>query len=326
MKKIIFLNFLIIFVIIITLEIITNFFKLSGLMGIQDGLIYKKNGINYLYPNKQGVIFNKEIFTDQFGFRVPNSNFNYINDENIFILGDSVAFGNGIIEDSTFVGLMRKNITNKNFLNTSVPGYQIKDHINVIKKIDNFQNIEKILYFYTLNDIYNSSNLVNSKKNINKINNSNEGSFRLKDFKLFNKLNTFFRNKSYLYMFVKGVGTDPSKRWFSNLYPQYLNQDFLFLKKNFKILHDISKKNNSEFIVIILPYEYQTRKCSNENLLPQKEIANILNNLSIQYRDMTDDFCNEKKPNNNFYKFDPMHLSKKGHMLVYNLIINEINF
>ena len=94
--------------IIITLEIITNFFKLSGLMGIQDGLIYKKNGINYLYPNKQGVIFNKEIFTDQFGFRVPNSNFNYINDENIFILGDSVAFGNGIIEDSTFVGLEKE--------------------------------------------------------------------------------------------------------------------------------------------------------------------------------------------------------------------------
>ena len=39
----------------------------------------------------------------------------------------------------------------------------------------------------------------------------NEGSFSLKDFKIFNLLNEYLRNKSYLYMYIKGISTDPSK-------------------------------------------------------------------------------------------------------------------
>ena len=51
----------------------------------------------------------------------------------------------------------------------------------------------------------------------------NEGSFSLKDFKILNRLNEYLRNKSYLYMFIKGMSTDPSKRWFINLNNYYQN-------------------------------------------------------------------------------------------------------
>ena len=49
MRKIIILNFLIVILLVIFFELISNFFKLSGLMGIQDGLIYEKENTNYLF-------------------------------------------------------------------------------------------------------------------------------------------------------------------------------------------------------------------------------------------------------------------------------------
>jgi lysophospholipase L1-like esterase len=326
MKKIIAINFLMILILILSLEIISNLFKLSNLMGIQDGLIYNKEGTNYLNPNKKKTVFNEDVFTDNFGYRVPGNDYKYLNDTNIFLLGDSVSFGNGVKEEETFVGLLRKQIDKKNLLNSSVPGYQMKDHLNIIKIINKLDNVEKVIYFYTLNDIYGMSNVISAKDKSNIKIKSNESDFGLKKIMVLNRINTFLRNKSYLYMLIKGLGTDPSKRWFLNLYPKYLVEDLDELKKNFENLKVIAQNNQSEFIIVILPYEYQTRSCTSDILIPQKKIRNILDSLDITYVDLTDDFCNDEKPKNKFYKFDPMHLSKKGHALVYNNLKNEINF
>ena len=43
-------------------------------------------------------------------------------------------------------------------------------------------------------------------------------------------------------------------------------------EKNLKI---IAQNNQSEFIIVILPYEYQTRSCTSDILIPQKKIRNI---------------------------------------------------
>ena len=67
---------------------------------------------------------------------MPYRNYKYPNKNSIFLLGDSVSFGNGVKEEETFAGLLRRNIDNKNFFNSSVPGYQMKDHLKTIKKIN----------------------------------------------------------------------------------------------------------------------------------------------------------------------------------------------
>ena len=321
MKKIITLNFIIVFLLIIFLELISNFFKLSSLMGIQKGLIYEKDNTHYLSPNKEGIIFNKRVFIDKYGFRVPSKDFKYSKYNNIFILGDSVTFGNGIKEEKTFIGLLRKNIADKNFLNSSVPGYQIEDHVNVIRKSEKFNNISKIFYFFTLNDIYGDSNVMGLDKSQN-----DESNFHLKKFEIINKINIFLRNKSYLYMFIKGIGTDPSRRWFLNLLRSYENKNLTKFEENLVFLKEFSHNIESKFIVILLPYEYQTRDCSHEILKPQKKIITILNNLNIDFTDLTSKFCNKKKPKRYFYKFDPMHLSQLGHLLVFESLKNEIIF
>ena len=143
-KKIILINLMIVFILVISLELIFNFFKLSGLMGIQRGLIYSKNDNFFLSPNSSGIVFDEKVFTDKYGFRVPYENFDYSNKENIFVLGDSVAFGNGISEDKTFDGLLRNSIIKKNFLNSSVPGYQISHHVKNIEIIIIYDDINKI--------------------------------------------------------------------------------------------------------------------------------------------------------------------------------------
>ena len=101
-------------------------------------MINNNDNVNYLYPNK-GFVFGEEIFTDNFGFRVPSKEFEYLHNDNIFILGDSVTFGNGIKEEDTFVGLLRKKFNNKNFINSSVPGYQMKDQIKIIQRSQNLK-------------------------------------------------------------------------------------------------------------------------------------------------------------------------------------------
>ena len=321
MRKVFIINLAVIILFIIFLELVSNFFKLSNIVGIQKELINDNDEVIYLRPNKKGLIFGEEVFTDSYGFRVPSKNFKYLYTENIFILGDSVAFGNGIKEEYTFVGLLRKKFDNINFVNSSVPGYQMKDQINIIKKSKEFKNINSILYFFTLNDVYGSSNIVDitSKKISN-------DTFNLTKIKLLDDLNKFLRNKSYLYLFLKGVGTDPSKRWFNALHANYENLDPNVIKDNFKFLDNFSKNIGTNLIVILLPYEYQTRNCNENILKPQKKLIKILKDLNIDTKDLTYKFCNDKKSKKNFLKFDPMHLSKHGHKLVYNNLLNEINF
>ncbi len=320
MKKLIFINFIFILLIVLLLEIIMNVFKFSGLMGIQKGMIYKAKDTHYLKPNNEGIVFNEIVFTDSNGYRVPSKNYKYSGGSNIFILGDSVAFGNGVKEQETFIGLLRKELPKNNFLNSSAPGYQINDHINVVNQTSKFSNVDKIIYFFTLNDIYDSSNI----ENLN--NKKKESDYSLKKYKFLKELNVFLRNKSYLYMFIKGIGTDPSKRWFLNLYENFEKKDLDKTKNYFISLKNFSKNMQSDFLVILLPYEFQTRSCSKNILKPQIRISEILFNLNIEFKDLTYIFCNQKDPKKNFYKFDPMHLSKQGHKLVYNTLRDEISF
>jgi len=319
MKKVFIINLGIVFFILITLELLANFFKLSNLRGIEKGLINTNHSIHKMIPRSSGVQFGKRIFIDKYGFRSPHENYNYnINNNSVFIIGDSVTFGNGVEEDKIFVGRLRKEFKNINFYNSAVPGYNLKHFKYNLKEIDNFKNIKKIFYFITFNDAYGGKSIIQLSKN---------ESVKRKFFSLniiLNKINAFLRNKSYLYMLVLGITTDPSKRYFKTIFNFYQNQNLDSFKDYLSALKIKALKNDIELKMIILPYEYQTRMCIEKNFVPQEKIANIISNLKINFSDYTKEFCKIKKPKNLFLKFDPMHLSPQGHNLVFNLIKNEI--
>ena len=320
MKKIIFINFVILVSMILLLEIFTNFFKLSGLMGIQSGLIYNKNGFHYLTPNSTGKVFKKKVYTDENGYRVPNNDFKYNGKKNILIIGDSQTFGNGVLEEESFIGLLRNKFKNINFYNSAVPGYQIKHHRENIKKFKNLNEIDKVFYFFTLNDVYDLSNLVKTQNNI-----IEKDKKKTKELQITKFLNSFLRNKSYLYMYIKGITSDPSKRWYQSIDNFYDSNDISMTSNYFKELVVFSKKYNAELYMIVLPYEYQTRGCKSEDFKPQKKITNILFKNKINFFDFSKNFCENISPKKYFYKFDPAHFSTLGHKLIYKLINDKIN-
>lgn len=324
MKKIILINFIITFFLIVTLELASRLLNLSSLGGMDSKLFYEKNGNRYLTPSTEGIIFESKVYTDKNGYRVPNKNFKYNNLESVFIIGDSTTFGNGVLEEKTFVGHLRKKFVKKDFINSAVPGYQVKDYNANIENIKKFNNVKKIIYIITLNDVFKSSNVFVTKKNIKKNDHTSRKFIDiLKSFEFINKLNFFLRNKSYFYMYVKGIFTDPSKRWYQNVDKFYKKNDINHL---LEFMTNLSKITTKDSYIITLPYEYQTRNCNDKNLFPQKKIQDLLHNKKINYYDFTKYFCNLNNSKDYFRKFDPMHLSPKGHKFVYNLIKNEINF
>ena len=318
MKKVFIINLGVVFFILISLELVANFFKLSNLRGIEKGLIDSNHRIHKMIPGSSGVLFGKRIFIDKYGFRSPQENYVYNSNDSVFIIGDSVTFGNGVEEDKTFVGRLRKEFKNINFYNTAVPGYNLKHFKYNLKEIDNFNNIRQIIYFITFNDVYGEKSIIqlNKKESIKK------NFFFLK--MISNKINAFLRNKSYLYMLVLGIVTDPSKRYFKTILNFYQNQNLDTFQDYLTVLKSKAYKNDIELKIILLPYEYQTRMCIEKNFIPQEKIATIISNLNIDFFDYTKEFCKIKKPKNLFLKFDPMHLSPQGHNLVFNLIRNKI--
>lgn len=324
MKKVILINIFIIIVLAFFLEFIANFFKLSNLKGIEPGLIVTNGDLHLMSPNNSGIHFGEKIYTDKYGFRVPSNKYLYKkNNNSIFIIGDSTTFGNGIPEDETFVGILRKSYSDINFYNSAVPGYNIRHFKANINKVDNFDNIKKVFYFVTLNDIYSGQSILDltQKKKLEKLNHEN---MSIKKISLINKLNAFLSSKSYFYMFFKGIITDPSKRYFINIKKNYEKTDLKNMKNYVSMLNEKLKQENIFFKIFILPYEFQTRNCSNQNLIPQNKINRMLTELKVNHKDFTENFCKYSNPKSLFYKFDPMHLSEKGHSLVFNLIKNEI--
>ena len=329
MKKVVIINFFLILIIIISLELVVRSFQLSQLMGIESSKLYNLENDEYKFKsNTSGLVFNKIIYTDYNGFRVPNLEHSYKNNSNsIIFFGDSVAFGNGVEEQKTFIGLLRQSFKETNFYNLSLPGYQIDSHLKNVKYLNKFNNIKRAFYVFTLNDIDISNNLEGLTKDFE----IKEGEFNfinsIKKNIFFSKLNAFLRDKSYLYNYLKGISSDPSARWFKYDYNLFKNEKLL---ENFelfidKFVNQISDKE-VEFSVIILPYEFQTRKnnCNYELLMPQSKIKKILEKKDIKFYDLTNEFCNQLDAKALYYKFDPMHLSEKGHFIVFNYLNEKI--
>ena len=318
--KVILYNFIFILLFFIVLEFTLRIFKLSQIQGYKAELYEDK--IHRVKPNSEGTISGIKFFVDKSGFRVPEKNYKYKDANKIIILGDSVAFGVGVKEEKTFAGLFRKKLNNDEIYNLALFGYQVEDYLVQLDEISNFYPIEKIVYFLTLNDVYDHANVKTVKYSENKY---RKGFKRILNHDFFRQVNFFFRDKSYLYTFLKGVVVDPQASWFQNVFNYYNQNDLDFLESFFLKFTEFTKKQNIKSYVFILPYEFQTRDCKIDVLLPQIKIKKIAEKIDNNFYDLTPDFCKYKNPKKLYLKYDPMHLSEKGHEFVYSLTNDIIN-
>ncbi len=317
--KVLFYNLFFIFCLLVILESLIRIFNLSQIQGYKAEIYFDK--IHKLRPKSEGIVLGEKFFTDNLGFRIPSKEYSYESKKKILFLGDSVTFGVGIKEESTFVGKFRKNLTEHSVFNLALFGYQINEYSAQINDLKSFNPIDKILIFLTLNDVYITANIQINQKSENTYNKS----LKILNFNFIKKINTYLRNKSYLYTFFKGNVIDPPETWFNNTLAYYKKNDLEFVRTFFIDFTDFVNKNGIKSYIFILPYEYQTRDCKKELLLPQRKIIELSKDISNNFYDLTANFCNYERPKKLFLKYDPMHLSKEGHKLVFNLTKEIIN-
>ena len=325
MKKIILINFFIFISIILILEIIIRFSNFVGLQGYDNNIFYQENNITFSKPNKTFKVFGKKSRSDGNGFRIPLKNFSYDANKNFYlILGDSVAYGVGVEEKNSFIGILREK--KNNLLNTAISGHNLESYHYILEKSNSkFKNkIDKVIVFLCLNDAVSHQGVILQDK-LNK--NKNKKNF-FEDYiknDLILKINFFLREKSYLFVLTKGIFTNPIKRHYDYMSMLYESEDNLIkFKKNIKKIHEFSENNKLQLEFVLLPYAYQVlNNCENQFLKSQNEVNKIFTSLGLKLKNYTNEFC--KKSNNHklFLPYDPGHLSKYGHKYVSELLIKD---
>jgi lysophospholipase L1-like esterase len=267
-------------------------------------------------PDVRAVSFGAEVITDHYGFRVPRPRYDYPpHTRRLLIVGDSIAFGPGVSEPETFAGRLR-NLGGWSIYNAAVIGHGAFDYDRVVE-----QEIERIkpnvVYLVLcLNDVSAISASAIKAAPVD----------QLKRYAPVAALNEVLRDNSKLYIYLKGLLTDPSQRYFMADWQQY--QDPQAVAEALTPLQRIAerlKARGIEFTVLISPYEYQLRRMAPaESLLPQRTIAAILAERGIRFVDLAQWFRADGGENY-FLRFDPMHFSPEGHRVIYSGLARVLN-
>ena len=322
MKKIIIINIIVIFSLLLILEITFRIFNISYTQDIDNNLFYKENNITMNNTNTISRVFGKTVVTDKYGFRVPDVDYKYEHDESILVLGDSVSFGIGVDEKDSFIGFSRE-IINKNIYNASVMGLNITNYGELLKNYSNeFNDISKVLIFICLNDTFFNQGVIDKSEFKKIINDKERGlvSSLVKN-KFLIKIDVFLRGKSALFIFIKSLVTNPYKRGFYFSFYDYSDEEKMkIFKESTKKILNVSRSKNLNTKYIVLPFAYQIDhlKCDPKYLLPQKKIKEIFKEFNESIEDLTDDFCEYNRPKTLF--FDSVHLSKQGNKFVFELL------
>jgi hypothetical protein len=288
--------------------------------------------------------FGALIYTDRNGFRVPNPGYKYPEpaSEEILILGDSVAFGPGVAEPDTFVGLLRAANPGWAIYNSSVIGYDTGNEADVIGDLlAQRRKFSSVILVYCLNDV-SAASAVNIDTHTEGPGASGKESFgevspatpanlidRLRLVGLIAQLNDFLREHSKLYLYLKGISTDPGRRYFLADYAPYLDPAALKGLDRLEMIASSLRQRQVDFTVIISPYEYQLRANATlpdaqkgDPLLPQHIVTQFLKSRRIAYIDATEAFKRAAVGDKSklFLKFDPMHFSVAGHRVMYDVI------
>ena len=328
MKKIIFVNIIVIFCLIIICEILIRSFNIAGLQGSDKNFFFSENDVILVKPNSLFKVAGKKVKTDNNGFRIPIKNYKFDeNKDSILVLGDSVSFGFGVREKETFMGALRDKI-NFNLLNSSVIGHNLESYIYLLTKYQKETNkkIVNAVIFICLNDIHLSQGVIldNVQKKYNKNFEPNKFIKILKN-KFFIDINLFLREKSVLFVFLKSIGTNSVKRHYDYMYTSYNNQQLIDkYYKNIIQIKEYSEKKGLKISFVLLPYAYQiNNNCKKQLMMPQNKIKKIFKKANLELNDLSDDFCNNENKKKFFLGFDPVHLSKAGHKFVSKLLIER---
>jgi hypothetical protein len=272
--------------------------------------------------NVTAVSFGITVHTDSMGFRASEEVARPSGGTTaLLVLGDSIAFGAGVQEPATFVGLLRKQFPNTIIYNSAVIGYGLPDYRNVIDAfLPQHPEIKYAYLAFCLNDVTDDSAAEISES-------LRQPWLRRKPTlrSLLFRANDFLRSRSRLYLLLRAWLTDPQQRYFEADNLNYSMPEDKF-QKAMQPLADISQtlsRRSISFTVLVFPYEAQLRSNDYALALPQRRLSNYMRQRGIRYIDLMPNLQGVPATKL-FLPYDPMHLSEMGHRLVSDIISRDL--
>jgi len=256
-------------------------------------------------PGASGVSFGERVYIDDQGFRKPDRQ--PASGKAWLILGDSVAFGVGVENNSTFVTLMQTARPDIRVINTAVVGYATGNYRDVLQRHVSTRDLEKVVLFYCLNDTYDDLRAVPE------------------DTGGVNRILGFLRRNSKLYMLMKNTFFDRSKPYFENDFREYGTDNLRFIRTVGLLteMNDLLMKRKIAFQVVMLPYEYQLRMQEKNLLKPQEAMAKVLP-ARVKFVDLYPCLSGQAKDSARLFLYaDAMHFSKAGHKAVFDCLNSD---
>ena len=319
-------------------ELYSRWFTRINFQGTsRDMFIANKFGNTYGNASDyEGISFGAKVRTDQNGFRIDPTFRDPASDIAVLILGNSVAFGPGVEESKTVVGLLRRSMPNVQFYNSSAIGYGLHDYANVVEQFVPLKpEIKHVLLFYCLNDVseVSAQQVVQAVSGPEQADQANQDRFASLKYSFTSiqsaiySLNIYLRSRSKFYLFTKDALTDPAMRYFKQDLAEYQKGND-HVTASLRPLEEIAKKlaaRGITFEVFVMPYEAQVRTVVQADLLPQRMVDSFLRRNEIDYYDPAEKFMNSGIIGKDLYLYgDPMHLSEKGHRLLFDIVRSEL--
>ena len=297
-----------------------------------------------------------ETITDEMGLRIgKNSPTKKENKKNIFIFGDSFTYGVGLEYDKTFVGLIEKEKKDYNIFNFGVGSYSPSVYLFKLKNYINRNIIpEKILIFLDLTDVLDEAIRweYDKKQNLVKLptkeiykKSFEQESFVKRNFKLLTNLSSYINYHLRVFKDKTKIKIQNNRKIKKSIQGSFTYTDNNLLDERFwkkgmfeygisKLentlieIANISKKNNSNFYIVIYPWaetlefgqeEFDWAKFVEGLCINQCKVINAIPNFKL-YKDQNTNWSNE------LYFLNDEHFNEKGASLLFKTVINNINW
>lgn len=257
-------------------------------------------------PYKNGIAGEKNVFTNEHGFR-DRKNIQKKKSDDIYrisFIGDSTTFGFGVDLEDSFVKVFESTINEKSnqikiqALNHGIDGYNINQIAELLRsRILDF-NPDKIIYTLCLNDF----DFEESSGN------------KILFFKKPDNFLLFGLQKLY-----RKVFNIDFHRWYFNK-----NQEIFF--NQVQKMKAISDRKNIDLEIVILPAFYQDKADFDDYPIEDihQKLKHFFEEEQIPYKDLLSDFRKSKESPKNLAK-DIWHPNERGHEFIAKSLLSFIN-
>lgn len=296
-----------------------NFLPLSSISNVRT-IFCNENGYYPIYTS------------DRFGFNNPD--FEWNNNIEYLIIGDSFALGSCVNEKDSVSGKIRlyKNTTALNLGhggNGPLTEYAtLREYIKIVNpkiviwmyyEANDLENLKhelknKILLKYLLDKKF-SQNLVEKQNDIDEYLNNVYLDIIFKKTKLNKNDNKFKLNLKHFFTFVQ-IRNLTLEKYFNSIDPNF--------KKILKYSKDLSIENNAKFYFLYIPEYSRFKKgftLQNSSRL-YKKVIEIIDELEIDLIDLNEILTNKKNAIN-FFPLNGGHFNENGYDFVSKVIINK---